>query len=70
MKKLFGLGKGLNSLIPDAKHITPELKKDNVFYVEINKIRPNPQQPRHDFDEEGLKGMILTRKVSKSCQNQ
>src|SRR3990167_7607100 len=55
MKKLFGLGKGLNSLIPDAKHITPELKKDNVFYVEINKIRPNPQQPRHDFDEEGLK---------------
>ncbi len=55
MKKLFGLGKGLNSLIPDAKHITPELKKDNVFYVEINKIRPNPQQPRHDFDNEGLK---------------
>ncbi len=55
MKKLFGLGKGLNSLIPDAKHITPEAKKDNVFYVEINKIRPNPQQPRRDFDNEGLK---------------
>lgn len=55
MKKLFGLGKGLNSLIPDSKHITPEVKKDNVFYVEINKIRPNPEQPRHDFDGEGLK---------------
>lgn len=55
MKKLFGLGKGLNSLIPDAKHITPEVKKDSVFYVEINKVRPNPQQPRHDFDDEGLK---------------
>ena len=55
MKKLFGLGKGLGSLIPDAKHITPETKKDNVFYVEINKIRPNPEQPRHDFDDDGLK---------------
>lgn len=55
MKKLFGLGKGLNSLIPDAKHITPEVKKDNVFYVEIHKIKPNPQQPRHDFDDDGLK---------------
>lgn len=55
MKKLFGLGKGLNSLIPDAKHITPEIKKDSVFYVEINKVRPNPQQPRRDFDDEGLK---------------
>ena len=55
MKKLFGLGKGLNSLIPDAKHITPEVKKDNIFYVEVNKVRPNPQQPRHDFDDDGLK---------------
>ncbi|OGN09656.1 MAG: hypothetical protein A3J46_01535 [Candidatus Yanofskybacteria bacterium RIFCSPHIGHO2_02_FULL_41_11] len=55
MKKLFGLGKGLNSLIPDSKHITPEIKKDSVFYVEINKVRPNPQQPRRDFDNEGLK---------------
>lgn len=55
MKKLFGLGKGLNSLIPDAKHITPEIKKDSVFYVEINKIKPNPQQPRRDFDDSGLK---------------
>jgi len=57
MKKLFGLGKGLNSLIPDSKHITPDIKKDNVFYVEIQKIRPNPQQPRHDFDAEALKEM-------------
>jgi len=63
MKKLFGLGKGLNSLIPDAKHITPDVKKDNIFYVEIHKIRPNPQQPRHDFDDEGLKD--LSRSIRK-----
>lgn len=55
MKKLFGLGKGLNSLIPDTKHITPEVKKDSIFYVEVNKVRPNPQQPRRDFNDDGLK---------------
>lgn len=42
-------------MIPDVKHITPETKKDSVFYVEINKVRPNPQQPRQDFDDDGLK---------------
>lgn len=52
---MFGLGKGLGSLIPNDKHITPEVKRDNVFYIEINKIRPNPEQPRRDFDDEGLK---------------
>src|SRR3989344_6093975 len=62
MKKLFGLGKGLGSLIPDAKHITPEVKKDSVYYVEINKVRPNPQQPRRDFDDEGLKELAKSIK--------
>jgi len=54
VKKLFGLGKGLGSLIPDGKTITPNVEKENVFYVEINKIKPNPDQPRRDFDEEGI----------------
>lgn len=54
-KKLFGLGRGLESLIPGAKQMKPEAQKENVFYVEINKIRPNPDQPRQDFDGEGLK---------------
>lgn len=62
MKKLFGLGKGLNSLIPDAKYLTPDIKKDNVFYVEVNKVKPNPNQPRRDFDEDGL------RELSKSIR--
>jgi ParB family transcriptional regulator, chromosome partitioning protein len=54
-KKMFGLGKGLSSLIPNAKQMHPEAQKENVFYVEINKIRPNPDQPRQDFDQDGLK---------------
>lgn len=56
MKKLFGLGKGLGSLIPQNAEIRQsETRKENVFYVEINKIKANPDQPRHDFDEEGIK---------------
>ncbi len=54
MKKLFGLGKGLGSLIPQNAEIRPENRKENVFYVEINKIKTNPDQPRQDFDPEGI----------------
>jgi len=55
VKKVFGLGRGLESLIPKTKQMHPESSKENVFYVEINKIKPNPDQPRQDFDREGLK---------------
>ena len=41
----------------------PESQKENVFYVEVNKIRPNPDQPRQDFDGEGLKE--LSRSIRK-----
>ena len=55
MKKVFGLGRGLESLIPGSKQMHPESQKENIFYVEINKIKPNPDQPRQDFDQEGIK---------------
>ncbi|HAU07693.1 MAG: hypothetical protein A2568_02830 [Candidatus Yanofskybacteria bacterium RIFOXYD1_FULL_44_17] len=55
MKKLFGLGKGLGSLIPASTDVRPQLQKENVFYVEINKVRANPDQPRRDFDADGIK---------------
>ncbi len=53
-KKLFGLGKGLGSLIPSASEMQPAMRKENVFYVEISKIDANPDQPRQDFDKEAL----------------
>jgi ParB family chromosome partitioning protein len=58
------IGKGLGSLIPPKsehhevsfpKVAHPlRLKKESVFNIEINKIRPNPMQPRQDMDQEGL----------------
>lgn len=60
-----GLGKGLDTLIPNAmgdmkKNSTP--KKDDVVdekgqetIVKITKVEPNREQPRKNFDEEALK---------------
>ncbi|HEY4506565.1 MAG TPA: ParB/RepB/Spo0J family partition protein [Candidatus Paceibacterota bacterium] len=62
MKKLLGLGRGLESLIPIKKNnVTPKIQ-DNVFYIEINKIRPNASQPRKDFDHNGLKELATSIK--------
>ena len=59
-----GLGKGLDSLIPDNKSIksvTPdksaEAKKEaeekaGVQTMKINEVEPNRDQPRKNFDED------------------
>lgn len=51
-----GLGKGLDSLITDKVGATPAAKeelKDQVM-VNINKVEPNKEQPRKNFDEDAL----------------
>ena len=51
-----GLGKGLDSLIPDRVGVVEtkeEVKKEEV-YVNINKVEPNREQPRKKFDEDSL----------------
>lgn len=53
-KKLFGLGKGLGSLIPDSVADAVNNRRENIFYVEVSKIQPNPDQPRSDFDQAAL----------------
>ncbi|HBW12388.1 ParB/RepB/Spo0J family partition protein [Proteiniclasticum sp.] len=46
MAKKFGLGKGLNQLIPEEEEI--------ITVLNINKIKANKKQPRKYFDEEKL----------------
>lgn len=51
-----GLGKGLDSLIADKVGIAAAEKgevKDGVM-VSINKVEPNKEQPRKNFDEDAL----------------
>ena len=61
-----GLGKGLDSLIPEPKKAKPavpkqtsqdkdkEEAKGGEFIVSINKVEPNREQPRKAFEEDAL----------------
>ncbi len=62
-KKLFGLGKGLGSLIPDSVADAVNNRRESIFFVEVAKIQPNPDQPRTDFDQTAL--AELSRSIRK-----
>lgn len=56
-----GLGKGLDALIPSSSIGTnsksktkEETLEKNDIYVDINKVEPNREQPRKNFDEDSL----------------
>lgn len=40
------LGRGIGALIPE----TSSLKKEEIIYVQTDKIKPNPFQPREEFN--------------------
>lgn len=63
------LGRGLSSLIPPKKSKAEEVRQNNgngnfengnnfksesIFWIEIDKIQANPEQPRQDFDQASL----------------
>lgn len=55
-----GLGKGLGALIPG---IDPtERERQGVVELEIGQIKPNPDQPRKEFDEVRLEELALSIK--------
>lgn len=47
-----GLGKGLGALLGDFNDLPAE--KSAYQLLPIYKVEPNPDQPRHDFDDEAL----------------
>lgn len=55
-----GLGKGLGALLGDFNEVSPD--KSPYQLLPIYKVEPNPDQPRHDFDEEELQN--LTESIS------
>lgn len=52
MPKKSGLGKGIESLFSDSQIETGKSKDESI--IDINKIKPNPNQPRKEFDQELL----------------
>lgn len=56
-----GLGKGLDAMIPDkvnkpgtSKDIAETPTEDQAVMVPINKVEPNKEQPRKNFNEDAL----------------
>ncbi|MBS3994924.1 MAG: ParB/RepB/Spo0J family partition protein [Alkaliphilus sp.] len=60
-----GLGKGLNALIPQGDIQLQEEKpiKGEVFSVDIQKIRPNENQPRKNFNQDKLDSLISSIRI-------
>ncbi|MBQ3717274.1 MAG: ParB/RepB/Spo0J family partition protein [Paludibacteraceae bacterium] len=52
MKKMTGLGRGLDALI-DTSHVDTN-GSSSISEIELSKIVANPDQPRRTFDEEAL----------------
>jgi ParB family chromosome partitioning protein len=49
-----GLGRGLGALLGDARSAAPAALSETIREIPIDRIRPNPHQPRKHFDAEGL----------------
>lgn len=65
-KRAASLGKGLDALLPSSFSIEPpqdNLKVDDgksvgvIAMIEVQRVRPNPMQPRQDFDPEALEDL-------------
>jgi len=53
-----GLGRGLDALLDDSERNAPQENTGAAgteLYVNPALLKPNPHQPRHEFDEEALK---------------
>ena len=66
-----GLGRGLEALFgafddnDNYENITTQKKENNtgVLEIDINKIKPNPNQPRKNFDQDALNELAASIKV-------
>ena len=57
------LGKGINAIInPGSKKNANSPSRSGVNKVKINIIKPNPDQPRRDFDKKSLEELSLSIK--------
>jgi len=55
------LGKGLSALIPEQA-IETGAHKEEIIYVQSGQIKPNPFQPREDFDQTSIEELAQSIK--------
>jgi len=56
------LGKGLGALIPEIAVDSTIRKKEEIIYVHSEQIKPNPFQPREDFDQQNIEELAQSIK--------
>ncbi|MGR3742494.1 ParB/RepB/Spo0J family partition protein [Companilactobacillus sp. DQM5] len=56
-KNTKGLGKGIDAIFSDFEGQNVDATEENVLDLRIDKIRPNPYQPRKNFNEESLEDL-------------
>jgi len=63
MAKQTGLGKGFGSLIPQGVDVALLVSSDErIEQIPVEKLSPNPQQPRTSFDETALQELAASIK--------
>ena len=62
MPKKKALGRGLDILLPQSG--SREFESYDLFYCDLDMIRPNPYQPRRDFTEKELESLSVSVKES------
>jgi len=56
------LGKGLSALIPETPVDSSTHKKEEIIYVHVEQIKPNPFQPREDFNQQNIEELAQSIK--------
>lgn len=66
MAKRKSLGKGINALFPEAVNLEEEIEKsgERVTEIPVNELRPNPYQPRREFNQQALEE--LSKSIKKN----
>ncbi|PIP38721.1 MAG: chromosome partitioning protein ParB, partial [Desulfobacterales bacterium CG23_combo_of_CG06-09_8_20_14_all_51_8] len=67
-KRPTGLGKGLDALFPDMG-LGREESTGNLLECDVDKIHPNPYQPRRDFPENEMAELAESVKVQGILQS-
>lgn len=60
-----GLGRGLGALIPEREieeHSHASVLKEHIRYIPVEQIKPNPYQPRENFDSQSLEELAASIK--------
>lgn len=56
------IGKGISQLLANVEDERIDNPNERVSYIEIERIKPNPNQPRKSFDEESIKELASSIK--------